>query len=125
MSVDVARLWAFLPVGYLVSVLIETPVLWFALSPRHSWQRRLFAGLWLTACSYPIVALVLPILFDGKPYGYYLALAESFAPMSECALFWVAFGDGRRWRDPSLARDLGAVVAANLCSFVVGLLILR
>jgi len=46
---DLPSNWAFLPVGYLFSVLIETPVLLVGLSPRHPYGRRLFAGLWLTA----------------------------------------------------------------------------
>ena len=41
-------LWRFLPVGYLFTVALETPVLWLLLSPRHPRRRRLFAGLWLT-----------------------------------------------------------------------------
>ena len=121
-----ADLWLFLPVGYLFSVAVETPILVLGLSPRHTLRRRLFAGLWLTACTYPVVALVLPPLFDGAPRAAYLLAAETFAPAAECALFWLAFGQrselGRRsaWRDFSVWRDFAAIVAANLASFIAG-----
>ena len=110
--------WRFLPVGYALSVAVETPVLLIGLSSRHSWRRRLFAGLWLTACTYPIVVLVLPALVPARiPY---LIVAETFAPMAECALFYAVFHDGRGWCEPSLWRDLGVIVLANLASFGFG-----
>ena len=110
--------WRFLPVGYALSVAIETPVLLVGLSPRHGWRRRIFAGLWLTACTYPIVVLTLPVLIPARiPY---LIVAETFAPAAECALFYALFGDGRHWRDPSIRRDLGVIVLANLASFGFG-----
>src|SRR5215213_10364459 len=111
-------LWRFLPVGYLFTVAIETPVLWLLLSPRHPRRRRLFAGLWLTACTYPVVVLVLPPLFADSPRALYLAVAETFAPAAECALFYLAFGgEGSEGVKP---RDFAAVVAANLLSFLAG-----
>src|ERR1043165_7612093 len=85
-------LWRFLPLGYLFTVAIETPVLFFALSPRHSNRRRIFAGLWLTACTYPIVTLVLPLLMENYSRAMFLLVAEIFAPVAECVLFWLAFG---------------------------------
>jgi hypothetical protein len=87
-----AQAWAFLPHGYLFSILIETPVLLLGLSHRHSIGRRLFAGVWLTACTYPIVILVLPLLFPQDQRGLYLLVAETFAPVAECAIFWAMFG---------------------------------
>src|SRR5215210_1044450 len=111
-------LWRFLPLGYLFTVAVETPVLALLLSPRHPPRRRLFAGLWLTACTYPVVVLVLPPLFADSSRALYLAVAETFAPAAECLLFYLAFGgkggDGVTWR------DLAAVVAANLLSFLAG-----
>src|SRR5438128_1539231 len=77
-------------IGYCVSVLIETPVLLLGLSPRHSTWRRLCAGFWLTACTYPIVCLVLPAVIPA-PRSLYLVVAETFAPAAECVLFWMAF----------------------------------
>ncbi len=91
-------LWAFFPFGYLFSILIETPILLTGLSPRHPRMRRLFAGVWLTACTYPIVILVLPLCIDPVEHrGAYLAVAETFAPVAECGLFWAAFGNRQEW----------------------------
>lgn len=110
-------LWRFLPLGYLFTVAVETPVLVLFLSKRHTLRRRLFAGLWLTACTYPVVVLVLPPLFADTSRALYLAVAETFAPAAECALFYFAFGaDGER----STWRDFAAIVAANLLSFLAG-----
>ena len=58
---------AFLPVGYLVTVLIEAPILFVGLSRRHRRGERLFAGLWLTACTYPIVVIVMPTVMKNRP----------------------------------------------------------
>lgn len=114
-------LW-FLPIGYLVTVLVETPVLLFGLSPRLTTRRqRLFAGLWLTACTYPIVVLVLPIIFASSSRAAYLAVAETFAPLAECLLFWLAFVRGRNVTDTrAVARSFAAIVIANVLSFIAG-----
>ena len=50
--------------GYLLTVLIEGSVLGVGLSRRHGWQTRIFAAVWLTMCTYPIVWLVLPAWID-------------------------------------------------------------
>src|SRR6266542_1566803 len=114
------QLWRFLPVGYLFSILIETPVLLIGLSRRHSIKRRLFAGVWLTACTYPIVVLVLPMLFDGRSHTLYLVVAETFAPVAECILFWLAYGEKEEIGKPSMWRDFAAIIVANLASFLGG-----
>ena len=109
-----SELWRFLPIGYLVTIAIEIPILFFGLSAHHSKLRRVAAGFWLTACTYPIVVLVLaPLLLDGSR-AFYLLVAETFAPVAECALFWLAFGKEARWR------DFAVIVVANLASFLVG-----
>ena len=113
-------LWRFLPLGYLFTVAVETPVLALLLSPRHPLGRRLFAGLWLTACTYPVVVLVLPPLFAGSTRAAYLAVAEVFAPAAECALFWLAFGGDDGGGGRALRRDFAAIVVANLLSFLAG-----
>ena len=118
------NLWVFLLTGYLLTVSIETPVLLVGLSARPSWQRRLFAGLWLNACSYPIVILVLPQLFDPHTQrSLYLLVAETFAPLAECALFWAAFGSQEETGRPTMWRDLATITLANLTSFGAGELI--
>ena len=65
-------LWAWMPKGYLFTISIETTILLIGLSARHSWKVRLFCGVWLTACTYPIVVLVLPLLL---PQGHLAAMA--------------------------------------------------
>ena len=111
-------LWRFLLFGYLLTVAVETPVLFLFLSKRHAPKRRLFAGLWLTACTYPVVVLVLPPLFAGSSRALYLAVAETFAPAAECALFHLAFGG--KGGEGVTRRDFVAIVAANVLSFLVG-----
>jgi hypothetical protein len=140
MPPDPAELWRFLPLGYALSIVLETPVLVLGLSSRHSLARKLLAGVWLTACTYPIVVLVLPQLI-WRPLGYlpYVAVAEVFAPAAECLLFWLAFRGpksgplapradnvaSRSETTTSLVRDLAAIIAANLCSFLVGIWIFQ
>ena len=117
-----AELWRFLPLGYLLTILIETPILVLGLSGRHPLKRRLAAGIWLTACTYPIVVLVLPLLLENASRITYLIVAETFAPVAECALFWLAFGD-REAPITSIVRDFVVIVVANLVSFAIGELI--
>jgi hypothetical protein len=112
-------LWRFFPLGYLFSILIETPILLIGLSQRHSFKRKLFAGVWLTACTYPIVVLVLPMLF-GNRSALYLVVAETFAPVAECILFWLAFGREDEVGKASMWRDFIAIIVANLASFLGG-----
>lgn len=130
--------------GYLLTVAVETPVLLVGLSRRHAVRARLFAGVWLSACTYPVVWLVLPPLFPERPL--YLLVAETFAPVAECALFWLAFVRGRSPDRPkdivdeepdrlegghqqvirssrATIRDMAAIVVANLASFGVGELV--
>ena len=114
------ELWRFFPFGYLLSILIETPVLLIGLSKRHPIKRRLFAGIWLTACTYPIVVLVLPLALANASRGIYLVVAETFAPVAECILFWLAYGDREQLGKPSMWRDFGAIIIANLASFLGG-----
>jgi hypothetical protein len=110
--------WQFLPIGYVGSVLVETPILMLGLSAAHSWRRRLFAGFWLTACTYPIVVLTLPALIERR--STYLWVAETFAPVAECLLFWAAFHPDGRSAGASLGRDMAVIVLANLASFGAG-----
>ena len=113
------ELWSFLPIGYLLSIAVEAPILVVALSRCHPLRHRLFAGLWLTACTYPIVVLVMPLAFDSSRV-LYLVVAETFAPVAECALFWLAFGDRGEWGRASMWRDFAVITVANLASFGAG-----
>src|SRR6202011_322507 len=67
--------WTFLLVGYVLSVLVECPVLLVGLSPRHSLTVKLFASFWLTACTYPIVILSMPVIFPD----HHVLASEIFA----------------------------------------------
>ena len=115
-----ADLWLFLLPGYLLSVAVETPVLLAGLSRRLSFRQRLFAGLWLTACTYPVVVLVLPELFSTLPRYVYLIVAETFAPVAECLLFWLAFRERAGAGAGEMARNFAVIVLANLLSFGAG-----
>jgi len=114
------ELWRFLPFGYLLTILIETPVLLIGLSRRHSIKRRLVAGVWLTACTYPIVVLVLPLVFANYSRALYLTIAEIFAPVGECILFWLAYGLREELGKRSMWQDFATIVLANLASFLAG-----
>jgi len=145
-----AELWAFLVVGYFFTVAIEAPILFVGLSPRHSWTTRVVSGFWLTACTYPIVVLVLYLsIMPIWGYGVYLAIAETFAPGAECLLFYFAFareadaaaaaaaaieakpvleGEEPPVKTPPLPsspydtwRDMAAITVANLASFLIGM----
>jgi hypothetical protein len=115
-NLPLGDLWYFLPFGYLLTILIETPILLLGLSSRVSLKQRFLCGVWLTACTYPIVVLVLPTIFYGESRWLYLAVAETFAPAGECLLFWLAF----RGREVGWLRSFIAILIANLASFGVG-----
>ena len=113
-------LWHFLVIGYLFTILIETPILLLGLSKRHSIKRRLFAGIWLTACTYPIVVLVMPLMLANVSRAIYLVVAETFAPFAECALFWLAYGESEELGKRSMWQDFAVIISANLASFIGG-----
>jgi hypothetical protein len=114
------ELWRFILIGYPFTILIETPILLIGLSSRHSFKRKLFAGVWLTACTYPIVVLVMPLMFASFSRTAYLAVAETFAPVAECILFWSAYGKVEELGKRSMWQDFATIVVANLASFIAG-----
>lgn len=108
-------------IGYGLTVIVETLVLTIGLSKRNSIGVRLFAGTWLTACTYPAVNVIIPFLFKSTDlYLVEVATAEIFAAVAECALFWAAFSrhdePGRR----SMRQDFAAITLANIASFSLG-----
>jgi hypothetical protein len=115
-----SELLRFLPFGYICTIIIETPVLLAGLSHQISLKQRLFAGIWLTACTYPIVVLVLPMLFEGRARNEYLMVAEVFAPVAECALFFLAFRARVQMPVSAWVRNFLVIVCANLLSFFAG-----
>jgi hypothetical protein len=121
---DPRDLWLFLPIGYLITVAIEVPILCLALSRRHPLRDRIFAGLWLTGVTYPIVVVTLPLLIETR--WLYLTVAETFAPAAECGLFYLANIRGNAPADRrATLRDCAAIIAANLASFGFGELYAR
>jgi len=115
-----SELWRFFPIGYLFTIAIETPILLIGLSRRHSIKRRLAAGIWLTGCTYPMVVLVMPLLFRNSSRATYLIVAETFAPLAECALFWLAYGKMEELGKRTMWQDFATVVIANFASFLGG-----
>jgi hypothetical protein len=113
-------LWLFLPLGYLFTVAIEAPVLVACLPGKFSLKERFFAGLWLTACTYPVVVLVLPTIFASSSRSLYLLVAETFAPVAECALFWFVFRDRLHPGIKGKLRSFAVITLANLLSFGLG-----
>ena len=142
---DPLALWRWLPVGYVMTVALELPVLLVGLGRRdatgvgrrvprrrgaaaevgrrvprrrdsrspYTTSQRVAAGLWLTAVTYPIVALVLPLLmWPHWSYVAYVIVAELFAITTECLLFRLL------WR--GTVRDLAVVALANVVSATLG-----
>ena len=107
-------------IGYLITIAIETLVLVVLLSRRHSLRVRLFARVWLTLCTYPIVWLVLPPLFTPEQRSWYLLVAETFAPLAEVILFWLALSRRLPSDHNATRSDTFVIVLANLCSFALG-----
>ena len=64
--------------------------------------------------------LVLPLLLPNTSRAVYLVVAEVFAPVAECILFWLAYGESEQVGKASMWRDFGAIVLANLASFLGG-----
>ena len=77
-NISLDQLWYFFPIGYLTTILIETPVLLLGLSPKATFKQKLMCGIWLTACTYPIVVLVLPALLQDFSRDLYIWIAELF-----------------------------------------------
>jgi hypothetical protein len=119
-SLPLRDLWTFLPFGYLFTIAIETPLLIFGLSPKVTFRQKLLCGAWLSACTYPIVVLVLPAIFFGQSRALYLSIAETFAPVGECFLFWLAFRGSELLNQRDWLRCMVAIILANLASFGIG-----
>lgn len=124
-NLNAGDLWFFLPFGYLLTILIETPILFFGLSGKFTNRQKLLCGIWLTACTYPIVVLVLPTVFFGMPRWQYLFVAETFAPLAECLICWLAFRRNDVLTIGDWTRSFFAIVVANLASFGFGELLSR
>jgi hypothetical protein len=52
--------------------------------------------------------------------GSYLLVAESFAPIAECWIFWMAGFGTRKFERCDWMQSFAAIIAANLTSFALG-----
>lgn len=119
-NLPMRELFYFLPVGYLFTILIETPILIFGMPRPVTLKQRSWCGVWLTACTYPIVVLVLPAVFFESSRALYLMVAETFAPVAECTLFWLAFRSRVELTSMRWFHAFAAITVANLASFGLG-----
>ena len=62
----------------------------------------------------------MPMIFADYPRWQYLSVAEIFAPVAECALFWLAFRGKDNLNRVDWVECLIAIVVANFGSFGVG-----
>jgi hypothetical protein len=116
--------WGRLLIGYVLTVIVETIILAIALSKRNSLSVCLYAGAWLTACTYPTVNVIIPILFKSMGYLAEVATAEVFAAVAECALFWATFSRHSAQGQGS-AQDFATITFANVASFGLGELLIN
>jgi hypothetical protein len=118
----VAFAWA-----WVLTVLVEGVVLWFGLEGRHDRRTRVFAALWLSSCTLPVVHFAFPALRGaGLSDAGWMGLAEVFAPLAECALFALVVAPATACpesiRLPTWCqRDFAAIVVAHRASFDLGL----
>jgi hypothetical protein len=117
---DMLNYLQLMVMGYLITIAVETALLILLLSRRHSMRIRLFAGVWLSSCTIPVVWLVLPQLFEPTDRWRFLLIAETFAPIAECTIFWFTFILQQERDRRATVRDFAAIVIANLCSFGMG-----
>jgi hypothetical protein len=117
---SIGTLWLLLIFGYIVTVLVEIPILIVGFQRKYTIAETIVNGLLLTAITYPVVIMVLPAMFTEmriESRALYLAVAESFAPITEVLFF-------RYLTDRPLAgrldRDAAVIVIANLTSFLLG-----
>lgn len=107
--------------GYMLTVLLETPVLYWGLSSRYTANEKLLAGALLTACSYPFVAVVFPLLINPfENYTNYIIVSEVFAPLSECIIFAFLFQRSKKLSRKWQTTDWAVIVLANLVSYLAG-----
>lgn len=107
--------------AWAATIAIEMLVLCLLLSARHDRRVRVFAGCWLSACTLPVVWLVVPQVFPaGTPRAWILLVAESLALAMEWGLFSRAFTHPLPADPRATRRDLVAIAVANLASFALG-----
>lgn len=121
MNIDLLTWARLVLMGYLITISIETPVLFVGLGNRYSAKEKLFAGAFLTACSYPFVTIFFPMIWNPyEQYTTYMTVSEIFAPLSECAIFAWIFHQRKSLSKKARAWDMFVVILANLISFLAG-----
>lgn len=111
---------SFLVFGYLLTVLIEVPILCVGFGRKYPVLETVVNGLLLTAVTYPVVVMVLPAIFlaaGSQNRLLYLVIAETFAPLAE-VLFFRYLTSRPLLRRPD--REAIIIVTANLASFLIG-----
>ena len=121
---DNLQLFRFLSV-FALTIIVETLVLFFGLSPEVKKQERLNAGIFLSTCTFPVVNVLLPLWCNPAemPVLYYSG-SEAFAIAAECALFLMLFSNsfvGRKM----LVRNCSVIAIGNVLSLLVSLCVLR
>lgn len=119
-SMNITDLLLLLVVGYILTVLIEVPILCVGMSSKHRMKDKVISGLLLTAFTYPIVIMVIPAgLYSADITSRWacLGVSETFAPLAEILFF--RYLVHQRFMS-TLDRDAVAIVVANLASFVAG-----
>lgn len=117
---SIGTLWLLLIFGYLLTILIEIPILILGLPTKFAVKDTIVNGLLLTAITYPVVVLVLPAIFTEMGIEnrvLFLAVAESFAPITEVLFFRYLIDQPLAAR---LDREAAVIVVANLTSFLLG-----
>jgi len=116
-SMSPNELWRFFPLGYLFSILIETPIL-PSVCRRGN---RSGAECSPESGSRPhlsIVVLVMPLAFPSASRTVYLIIAELLRG-AECALFWLATASGTICK-ARCGATFGAIVYRHTSRHLIG-----
>jgi len=120
---SMGTLWLLLIFGYLLTILIELPVLICGLSSKYSSLETIVNGFLLTALTYPVVVMVLPAIFTGMAeWGSTveqrtLPLQRRSPLLPKCCSFDISTAQSLIARPD---RDAAVIVTANRASFLLG-----
>ena len=101
--------------AFVLTLVIELPVLYLVLRGRVRTGLIVVTGILSNVSTLPIVWFVFPVWLEGIPYTI---ISEVFAVGAECLIMRLALRVG--WKSACLASIL-----ANASSFVIGLALLR
>lgn len=111
--------------GYIFTFLIELIILFFGLSGNYKLKEKIILALSLNAFTFPVVNVVLPLWIDAvKLRMHYFVVSEVLACVLECILFVAIFAHLNCGKT-EMIRNCSIVVAANVVSFVLGLILLK